>query len=178
MKSLSFQIYLKPISANHAYGRLRNGRSFKNKQFKDFENTIIQEISLHQKEISQFLRQYDPKKHFFSCNYQFLIPIGEFFSKSGQIRKRRNDIDNFIKHYQDTLFKVLGVDDSSILDIYAQKLPSNGFHQIKTIIELGELIEISKQGTTKDLQRKELSSMSLKKPSIGTSHQNPWSRGR
>lgn len=59
----------------------------------------------------------------------------DFFTKGGAVR--RVDVDNFAKQLIDSIFPVLGIDDSLIFDLTLKKKPYKG--QPKCVIHLKEI---------------------------------------
>lgn len=58
---------------------------------------------------------------------------GDFFTKAGGVRKV--DLDNCLKNIQDSIFPVLGLDDSLVFGISLKKIHATDNYKVKVIIE-------------------------------------------
>lgn len=122
MIELNMTLNLHPISLNHYTKITTRGRfasKYKTSEAKNFEEKILIEMSKYSKQINDFNNFYNSKTHYICAEYIFYIP---FFTKKNLIRKRRHDLDNFIKPVQDNIFKLIEADDSEIVSIYATKI--------------------------------------------------------
>lgn len=85
----------------------------------------------------EFLKEYDPKKKAIQLDVYFYLNRDSFFTGSGTINKRGKDLDNLLKVGNDQIFKWLGIDDSQLVKLSAEKIPTINeasiFYQISLI---------------------------------------------
>ena len=107
---------IKPLSLNNVYVTARNGRRFLSKEGKEYKRFIINQ-----------LKHYSFPFHenqYITLNVKFFL--SDMMTKSGRIRKKRHDLDDFLKLFIDALCEGLGVpDDSFIANINCSKRPSS-----------------------------------------------------
>ena len=120
---LTIEIYnLKPINTNNYQKITTRGRfasKYKTAEAVEFESEIENQILQYMPKIKKFNDHYDSKKHFIICDYKFYFPV---LTKKGLIAKRKNDVDNLIKPFQDCIFKYFKPDDSEIIHLSASKI--------------------------------------------------------
>lgn len=92
------EIRVKPLSINDAW----QGRRFKTPKYKRFAEEVGIRLLKHKKP-----KLGDSK---LCIHYRF------------HISNMRSDVDNFIKAFQDVLFTWLGIDDSRIVRLTAEKI--------------------------------------------------------
>ena len=106
---------IKPLSLNNVYVSARNGRRFLSKEGKDYKKFIIHKL----KDINFPFHE----NQYITLNIKFFL--SDMMTKSGRIRKRRHDLDDFLKLFIDALCEGLGIpDDSFICNINCSKRPS------------------------------------------------------
>lgn len=78
---------------------------------------------------SHITDKYNPNIHGIQVEAYFYLNESEYFTKvkNGKktISKRSMDLDNMIKVGFDQIFKWLGIDDSQVTKIIAEKIPTN-----------------------------------------------------
>lgn len=128
-KNLTDSFYIKadflPLLLNHSKAIFR-GRMIKTKKAREFEK----KLSCHLKENYYYLKNYKFKSE--DLHLVMLVASPDFLTKSGKKSKRSGDIDGFVKHTTDIVFKNLlpDLDDSQILNLSVELAHSNNnqFH--------------------------------------------------
>lgn len=141
MKSVTFQVPMKPVSLNHSHemrvskwvnpktGKRRIFRA-KKKSTEDFEKMFEFYLRQLQTELKLFAEEFDPTKNAIHVDAYFYINKEEFFTKPKSIKNPRVeisrhslDLDNCLKIAMDSIFGFLGIDDKHVTYINAQKIP-------------------------------------------------------
>lgn len=132
MNQISFQIPLRPISLNHSHRIVRFGKRparIKTEAAKQFEEEFSYYLSEYESLKPHILDAYDPRKHSIELEAYFYLNESEYFTKPKKgfktINKRCMDLDNMLKVSGDQIFGWLGIDDSQVTKIMAQKIPTN-----------------------------------------------------
>lgn len=118
-----------PLSLNNSKAIFR-GRMIKTKKARDFEK-IFTSILLNE---FKHLRNYK----FYTENLHLVLIVGspKFITKKGSKSKTTGDIDGFVKHVTDQVFKTLlpQLDDSQIirLSVELAVAKNNQFHFVLT----------------------------------------------
>lgn len=140
MSIISFQIPLEPISLNHSHRNIIKGKRLmriKTEKTSRWESDFQACLSSINKYRDEFLKDYDPKKKAVQLDIFFYLNRDSFFTKSGTINQRGKDLDNLIKVGNDQVFKWLGIDDSQLVKMSAEKIPTINepsiFYQISLI---------------------------------------------
>lgn len=120
---LRFIIPLKPISTNRMHGVFR-GRKIKSREGREFEIICNNLLAAFFDQAKIFIENFDENSQAIRVEYKFYFPYHELVTKNGTLMKRRNDVDNMVKVFQDQVFKFMGIDDSLVTEIRAQKIPS------------------------------------------------------
>jgi Holliday junction resolvase RusA-like endonuclease len=105
MKKVKYILSQLPPSSNHAIRSSRFGY-YPTKEYKQFKRYIS---GLEKKTIE--------KSTFYKVNRKFYLPL---FYKNGNVRKK--DLTNMIKYVDDELCKLVGIDDSQILEGTEKKI--------------------------------------------------------
>lgn len=107
---------IKPLSMNNVYKQTRSGRRFLSKEGKDYKKFIVNQLQQYNLKFA--------KTQFLTLNVKFFL--SDMMTKSGRIKKRRHDLDDFLKLFIDALCEGLGLpDDSFIANINCSKRPSS-----------------------------------------------------
>jgi len=131
-RQMVIELDLIPISLNQLYRQFR-GRTIISAKGREFKTHL--EAVLAGFETSSILGMFteteglDVEIHFYSK---------KFFTKDGNIRKRYLDADNLLKVTLDTVFKVIGIDDSYITKLTVTK--NHGYYD-KTVIKFDRRTE-------------------------------------
>lgn len=132
MTSVSFQIPIKPISLNTSHRIVRRGKRMmriKTEATVLFEEEFSYHLSNYETLKSHIIDNYDPHIYSIQVEAFFYLNELEYFTKvkNGKktISKRSMDLDNMIKVGFDQIFKWLGIDDSQVTRIIAEKIPTN-----------------------------------------------------
>ena len=142
MKSITFQIALKPISLNHSHemkvirgprGRIARIMRGKTAKTKTFEILVRHQLGQIKSDLEQFSKGFDPTEGCIHMDAYFYINKDEFFTKpkskkNPRVRVSRNSLDlsNCLKVVEDVIFNFIGIDDVSTCYINAQKIPTDG----------------------------------------------------
>ena len=106
---------IKPLSLNNVYVTPKNGRRFLSKEGKEYKKFIIHKL----KDINFAFHE----NQYITLNVKFFL--SDMMTKSGRIKKRRHDLDDFLKLFIDALCEGLNIpDDSFIANINCSKRPS------------------------------------------------------
>lgn len=116
-------IYIKPVGMNNIYSQNKNGRRFLSQKGKYYKE-VIHAACLKGK------KNFDPCKiKSYRVAYEFGVTDG--LKKDGTIKRKRHDVDGFIKLVQDAGFESLGVDDSLVTKLSATKNFDDDYIKIK-----------------------------------------------
>lgn len=128
--TFTFDIPMPPISVNHTHMTIRNGMRIKKKETRIWESEFRDYILANYfQEVSEITKTFDGKKNCLAVRYWFYLPL---ITKKGLISKRAGDLDNWLKMPNDMLInKILGLDDSLIVDLMAKKS-----HSLKPLISI------------------------------------------
>ena len=156
-----FKIPVKPLTVNQCFRSIK-GRSIKSKKYRDFEKEINKHLP--DELLREFAFQYDHNKHYIRAEYYF--SIDDLYTKSkrkkddivynkGCISRTSGDVDNYVKAYQDLLFKRLRefnvtLDDSQVLESKQVKTFALT-NSITTILTLGSLQEFKSKLQVSDI---------------------------
>ena len=126
-----------PLLLNHSKAVFR-GRLIKTKKAREFESLLISTLMENYKH----LRNFQFKTH--ELHLILIIGSPKFLTKNGIKSKKSGDIDGFVKHTTDIVFKTLlpHLDDSQVirLSVELAKSSQNQFHLV--LKETGPLVEI------------------------------------
>lgn len=132
MKQISFQIPLKPISLNTSHRLVRFGKrtvKIKTEATRLFEEEFCYYLSEYETLKLHLLDDYDKRRHSVEVEVYFYLNEKDYFTKPKKgfktISEKSMDLDNMIKVANDQVFGWLGVDDSQMTKISAQKIPTN-----------------------------------------------------
>jgi len=100
---------------------------------KRFKDDVFKCASLFKKKLATF----NSKTDYLSVNYLFM---NDFLTKGGAYKQNSDDLDNFIKLFQDAMFDGLGLNDSNVLEMQAFK--RHGKAGIVATIEVKKLTEL------------------------------------
>jgi Holliday junction resolvase RusA-like endonuclease len=128
-----------PVSLNSSYAtNFKTGRRFKSKKLSDFKKDFTQNASVNvwsrefetKATILNFVKEIQEKP--LVLTIQMYMLKDKLYTKKGTIKKM--DVDNKIKCVQDAVCKMLGIDDSQIFRVVAEKRITKSNE--KTIINL------------------------------------------
>jgi Holliday junction resolvase RusA-like endonuclease len=139
MKSLSFQVPQRAKSLNNSHqsfvGRSSSGklRVFRNKKTttRSYEDEFRAHIAEYADLFADFVSTFDDRKHAIKIEAYFYFNEKEFFAKpkkksdTKRISKSCADLDNILKLNFDLIFEALKINDASIVNIEAWKVPTN-----------------------------------------------------
>lgn len=101
----------------------------KTKETSAFESEFLAHLSQYNNLRDHIHEQYDPTKHAIEMECYFYLNDKEYFTlpKKGNrtISKKSMDIDNMIKVASDQIYAWLGIDDSQVIKLSAEKIPTN-----------------------------------------------------
>lgn len=153
MTSISFQVPLKPISLNHSHRLVKFGNRIsriKTKEANQFEFEFTQHLKTFNDLKNEFVSKYRKDFHAVELECYFYVNEKDFFThpKTGNktISKKSMDVDNMIKVSNDQIFKWLGIDDSQVTKLYAEKIPTNDDYTMVfriSLIQFPELFLVS-----------------------------------
>jgi Holliday junction resolvase RusA-like endonuclease len=131
---------IKPPSANQMYEHYRRGTS-KSKKYKAFQSDISAFMLTKSAEVRKFETCFSRYEHCLIARIIIEIPEDEFFTKEKTLPKKKNDIDNFIKTFLDSVFASFNkLDDSFITELVALKKPSkDGRFYARLRLEISDL---------------------------------------
>lgn len=133
-----FTIYSKPQSVNSLY---YGNAKIKTQAARDWSYKIFHQLSSPEdsKKFEVLRKSFDPKKHGYYVTMTHYFPESVFYTKSGEISARTQDITNVEKPLVDLLFlskyfdkrppygmENLNIDDKHLLTCVSNKLPING----------------------------------------------------
>lgn len=110
----------------------------KTKKGRLFEKAVTDHTLNSLKTLEKFKKAFEKQTKGIKVTVIIYTHRDKFFTKKGTINKRSGDVDNQLKCLLDNIFKVLGIDDSQIVEISAIKKP---WAETKTVVYL-ELVEI------------------------------------
>jgi len=108
----------------------------KSKKGRKFEKDVIDTCLKSIKSLEKLRKAYEKNPNGIKVTVITYLERSKFFTKKGTINKRSGDLDNTLKCLLDNIFKVIGIDDSQIVEILAKKIP---WKEDKTVVTL-ELI--------------------------------------
>lgn len=111
MKELTLFFNFKPISLNHAFITLRNGRRAKSSGYVKYQRLLEKEL-LNTNTLDSFSSIFDPKKH--QLKLDMIIYLKDMYTKQNILSKKAGDIMNLEKVTTDIIFKRLKLDDAFI----------------------------------------------------------------
>lgn len=123
LKTLKLEFDFKPISYNAYQRNTRTGKRIKTGKGLAFDEEIVYRLGNYSTELVAFGKSLDPSKNIVKLTMRVGNP--HYFLKDGsRLSKTAGDVDNYIKVFQDHIFKVIGVDDYmvrhvEISDIYS-----------------------------------------------------------
>lgn len=85
-------------------------------------------------------------KPFLDVAYLFVIPKADLITKKGLPSRSGGDVDNYVKPFQDELFKFLKLDDKIIFSSFSAKVPTDSDKRSILV----SLVPMSKPKTYKD----------------------------
>ena len=119
---LEFKLDLSPVSLNSSTF-VWNNRRIKTKQAIAFENDFNELMKPYAHSLGLLADSFIDTEHSFSLDYTFYLKT--FFTKKGNISAKSKDVDNLVKVVNDRLFKLIGIDDSTMIDLTAKKRPAD-----------------------------------------------------
>lgn len=116
---------IKPVSVNAAYATARNGGRFNTKKYNEFMQEFNAKMFPYHKQLSQFDKDFNDKKHGIILEFTFYLPRKRYFTTHGRVNLRSGDASNFIKTTEDALFKKLDtIDDANVISVQSIKAVS------------------------------------------------------
>jgi Holliday junction resolvase RusA-like endonuclease len=134
MTSLAFQIPLAPFSLNQSHRLVKFGKRasrIKTSEFIEWEKDFSSFLGDYSDIKQHLLEKYNDAHHGFMLEIFLYINSDSFFSKPKtkkdhkRISKRSKDVSNCVKTSEDQIFRWLGIDDSQVTKIIAEKIPTN-----------------------------------------------------
>jgi Holliday junction resolvase RusA-like endonuclease len=134
MESISFQIPLGPMTLNHSHRIVKFGKRaarIKTDDFSSWEKEFAYWLQEYSDLKTHFQAGYVEKKHSICLEMFVYLNDKKFFTKPknksdfSRISKNSGDISNMIKTSEDQIFRWLGVDDSQVTRVIAEKIPTN-----------------------------------------------------
>lgn len=132
---------MRPISLNHSHRLVKIGNRasrIKTNEAKNFEKEFAAHLAQYNDLRSHLLQSYNENRHCLEMECFFYLNYKEFFTapkKSGKtISKKSLDLDNIIKAASDQVYNWLGIDDSQVVRIIAEKVPTN--HQATMVFRI------------------------------------------
>jgi hypothetical protein len=138
MSSVILQINAKPLSTNAKHAVFK-GRMIKTSEARAFEQNVKAQLLKQLDKMNYFLETYNKKKHCISTRFYFYIPEKKFFTISDTINEKCLDTSNALKTIEDIIFKMIGIDDSQNVEIYAKKIPYNQ-NDYRCFIEISTMV--------------------------------------
>jgi len=127
MKEISIMLNnIEPVSVNHSHG-FGKGFRYKLPKTKKFEIELNRELSNFKDELNDFCTSFNWFNHVVHCSYFIYIPEKIFFTKikkQKKVSRKSKDLDNMLKVMQDNIFKFIGIDDTFITRLEAEKIPT------------------------------------------------------
>lgn len=111
------RLKIKPLSLNQLYPSNRNGRRFLSKEGLAYKKAIQDAVKLN-------LKSFPDKGYHLPLRFSYTI-YGPFLTNKGQISKTAGDLDNYCKPILDAISQELGIDDSCVFKIEANKELAN-----------------------------------------------------
>jgi Holliday junction resolvase RusA-like endonuclease len=135
MDTITLSFNTQPISTNNIYRSSRSGGiRYKTKEYKAFEKIVENHIKKLSFSWNKFETAFSPYDHCLLCSIVVEVPGGEFITKDGKVRSRRNDCDNWGKGILDAVFRHFEkLDDAYIVNLNIAKIPSKDEHWHTTI---------------------------------------------
>lgn len=94
-----------------------------------FEEEFLYHLCNYETLKAHIIEKYNPNIYSIQVEAYFYLNESEYFTKvkndKKTISKRSMDLDNMIKVGFDQIFKWLGIDDSQVTKIIAEKIPTN-----------------------------------------------------
>jgi Holliday junction resolvase RusA-like endonuclease len=124
--TLKFSI--EPFSINNA--RFRNGTF--NQKARAYRSRFLKQLGTthNQKIVAQLNKDFNPKKHFLTVSFAWLLPEDILFTKDKRVSHRSKDLDNCLKmpidfltkkKYKDLGHGTLDIDDKCICSLSTSK---------------------------------------------------------
>lgn len=151
--SISFIIKAPPFSINSAYYlKSFNGGSaqkIRTKECRDWGDAIMLQLQNYCKEMKEFKETFDEKSDAIEINLIFFIPKDKFYTKTGTISLRSNDLTNVEKLLVDILFDSrfngrmvnglqtynLDINDKLICTLTSKKRPVDIDYRIEIVVK-------------------------------------------
>lgn len=99
-------------TVNHGKTVNKSGRFILKNSTRDFKNQILLDAKTQYK--SNLFSSFDPSIHYIESEYMYYTP--KLLTKKGTISMNKPDWDGNIKYVQDACCKVMGINDSFILE--------------------------------------------------------------
>lgn len=152
---------VRPVSVNKMYYRNRK----LTEEARKARAIILVQLQSQLDKLQDIKSQFNPRKHYLAFSYTFYYPEDIFWTKTGQVSNRSQDLDNCLKLITDCLCNTkydtswlldrkprykplykslkslsnLGIDDRFICDLESVKKRPNKTYLIEVDIELKEL---------------------------------------
>ena len=133
---ISFSLNSPSFSINRYYYRNRKRTQEAREWGKEIHNQI-KKPSISQK-LEKFRKAFSAQRHVISVTYTFGIPFEKYFTKTGAISTRANDLTNVEKPLQDLIFDkryrerdgipTLAIDDKFVKRCLSISEPSNKYY--------------------------------------------------
>lgn len=134
MTSISIQIPLSPLSLNDTHRLVRFGdraSRIKTEGFIRWEKDFLLYLLKYKTEKDFLINNYNEKTHGIMLEVFLYINESKYFAlpktkkDTKRISKKSKDTSNCIKPAEDQIFRWLGIDDSQVTKIIAEKIPTN-----------------------------------------------------
>lgn len=130
------QLPIKPLSVNKKFTINRYSRRIvKTSNANTFENKLTKLLNRYDKDIKDFSNKFDKNKDGLTLDIVMYIPASEFFTKKGAISSTCIDVSNTLKMLEDTIYKVLNINDGLNVKVSSEKRPANTSEWI-TLVEI------------------------------------------
>jgi len=134
MTSISIQIPMSPVSLNDTHRLVKFGKRasrIKTTEFVAWENEFLHHLKQYDSLKLHLLENYRDDMNCFTLEVFLYLNNEKYFAKpkskkaNKTISKRSKDVSNCIKPAEDQIFRWLGIDDSQVSRIIAEKIPTN-----------------------------------------------------
>lgn len=143
LSMLEIHIPMPALSMNNSHMVLRRGGRIKTSETRYYENEFSIHLMKYSKEISEFLKEFDPSESSLVVDYEFYFNSEKYYTKKGRLNlSKLPDTDNLIKITQDLVFKNF-TNDAHIVELSARKLPTRDDCYIKVSVDTCDLPQLA-----------------------------------
>lgn len=149
---LTLKFYnLPPMPRNRSHTLVNKGgrpMNIKTPLCREFESDLESRMKEFKAPITEFLSNFDKKKHYISGEYYLFNPKQELITKEGCISSRAVDTDAH-KAFRDTIYRCMGIDDKLERDSrFFTPISHDEYHNVIVILKLENILCLTSTWTS------------------------------